>query len=86
MADMDPRVAIKALDDLSHSVGWGIIREWASDRRASKMQAVIGAGLSAQHRDELAAEIRQLNLVLEAPADLIRLYADQLPDEGETDG
>ena len=86
MTDIDPRVAIKALDNLSKSVGWRIIAEWATDKRASKMQALIGAGVSAQHRDELAAEIRQLNLVLEAPTYLMGGYADQIETEGGTDG
>jgi len=84
--EIDPRVAIKALDDLSRSVGWQIISAWVSDERASKMKAIIGAGVPAQQRDELAGAIRQLNMVLDAPIHLHGRFADQLPIEGETDG
>lgn len=69
------------------SVGWKLFTAWATDKRASSMQRLIGEGLTAQTRDELAATVRTLNLALGAPQMLYESFADKLPiNEGEQDG
>lgn len=83
---MDPRVAIKALDDLSRSVGWQLLLGEFTTRRTSWMNQLVNEGVAAQTRDELAAAIRTVNTVLNWPALQMERITEAMPQGADEDG